>query len=136
ADRHVLLLRLLHHHHAAARPDRNAAAPAELDHRGGAFQAEDGGGTGDGGNRGLRHSLSGPPGSREYQAMNSILKGLAAFGLAFATALGAAQAAEEEGGTPHYPLVNPTQESWSFSGPFGTYDRAQLQRGFKVYREA
>jgi ubiquinol-cytochrome c reductase cytochrome c1 subunit len=24
---------------------------------------------------------------------------------------------------------------WSFSGPFGTYDQAQLQRGFKVYRE-
>ncbi|CAH1663701.1 cytochrome c1 [Chelatococcus asaccharovorans] len=29
----------------------------------------------------------------------------------------------------------PPRESWSFSGPFGTYDRAQLQRGFKVYRE-
>jgi cytochrome c1 len=26
-------------------------------------------------------------------------------------------------------------QSWSFSGPFGTYDRAQLQRGYKVYRE-
>jgi len=24
---------------------------------------------------------------------------------------------------------------WSFSGPFGMYDQAQLQRGFKVYRE-
>ncbi|MBV9994921.1 MAG: cytochrome c1 [Caulobacteraceae bacterium] len=24
---------------------------------------------------------------------------------------------------------------WSFSGPFGSYDQAQLQRGFKVYRE-
>ncbi len=29
----------------------------------------------------------------------------------------------------------PPRQSWSFSGPFGTYDRAQLQRGFKVYRE-
>jgi cytochrome c1 len=29
----------------------------------------------------------------------------------------------------------PPREKWSFSGPFGTYDRAQLQRGFKVYRE-
>jgi len=29
----------------------------------------------------------------------------------------------------------PPRESWSFSGPFGTFDRAQLQRGFKVYRE-
>lgn len=26
-------------------------------------------------------------------------------------------------------------QSWSFSGPFGTYDRGQLQRGFKVYKE-
>ncbi|HYW58929.1 MAG TPA: cytochrome b N-terminal domain-containing protein, partial [Xanthobacteraceae bacterium] len=29
----------------------------------------------------------------------------------------------------------PPMLSWSFAGPFGTYDRAQLQRGFKVYRE-
>jgi ubiquinol-cytochrome c reductase cytochrome b/c1 subunit len=29
----------------------------------------------------------------------------------------------------------PPQQKWSFSGPFGHYDRAQLQRGFKVYRE-
>jgi cytochrome c1 len=26
-------------------------------------------------------------------------------------------------------------ESWSFDGPFGTFDRAQLQRGFQVYKE-
>ncbi|MGG2362765.1 cytochrome c1, partial [Salmonella enterica] len=25
--------------------------------------------------------------------------------------------------------------SWSFSAPFGTYDRAALQRGFQVYKE-
>src|SRR5919199_635446 len=25
--------------------------------------------------------------------------------------------------------------SWSFSGPFGTFDTAQLQRGYRVYRE-
>ena len=29
----------------------------------------------------------------------------------------------------------PPRQKWSFSGPFGTYDRGQLQRGFKVYRE-
>ncbi|WP_246658678.1 cytochrome c1 [Mesorhizobium sp. J18] len=45
-----------------------------------------------------------------------------------------AQAAEE-GETPHYPLKKPAQENWSFAGPFGTYDKGQLQRGFKVYRE-
>ena len=27
------------------------------------------------------------------------------------------------------------QQSWSFSGPFGTFDRAAAQRGFQVYRE-
>ena len=26
-------------------------------------------------------------------------------------------------------------QNWSFSGPFGQYDRAQLRRGFQVYRE-
>jgi cytochrome c1 len=31
--------------------------------------------------------------------------------------------------------ATPPKEKWSFSGPFGTYDRGQLQRGFKVYRE-
>jgi ubiquinol-cytochrome c reductase cytochrome b/c1 subunit len=29
----------------------------------------------------------------------------------------------------------PPTQKWSFAGPFGTYDRAQLQRGFKVYHD-
>ncbi len=29
----------------------------------------------------------------------------------------------------------PPQQHWSFAGPFGMYDPAQLQRGFKIYRE-
>jgi len=29
----------------------------------------------------------------------------------------------------------PPRQSWSFHGPIGLYDRAQLQRGFKIYRE-
>jgi cytochrome c1 len=29
----------------------------------------------------------------------------------------------------------PPQVDWSFQGPLGKFDRAQLQRGFKVYRE-
>jgi ubiquinol-cytochrome c reductase cytochrome c1 subunit len=29
----------------------------------------------------------------------------------------------------------PKDVHWSFEGPFGTYDQAQLQRGYKVYRE-
>ena len=27
------------------------------------------------------------------------------------------------------------KEAWSFNGPFGTYDRASLQRGFQVYNQ-
>jgi ubiquinol-cytochrome c reductase cytochrome b/c1 subunit len=29
----------------------------------------------------------------------------------------------------------PPRVKWSFAGPFGKYDEAQLQRGFKIYRE-
>ena len=31
--------------------------------------------------------------------------------------------------------VPPPRLKWSFAGPFGKYDEAQLQRGFKIYRE-
>jgi len=31
--------------------------------------------------------------------------------------------------------VPPPRLKWSFAGPFGKYDAAQLQRGFKIYRE-
>jgi cytochrome c1 len=49
--------------------------------------------------------------------------------LAAALAIVAPASAAEE--TPHPPHL-----SWSFAGPFGMFDRAQVQRGFKVYREA
>lgn len=35
----------------------------------------------------------------------------------------------------HFPILKPKHEDWSFSGPFGHYDKAQLQRGLKVYKE-
>lgn len=44
-------------------------------------------------------------------------------GMAFS---GAAIAASE---------VHVEEQDWSFSGPFGTFDQAQLQRGFQVYTE-
>lgn len=34
-----------------------------------------------------------------------------------------------------YPKNKPREQDWTFAGPFGTYDRGQLQRGFKVYKE-
>jgi ubiquinol-cytochrome c reductase cytochrome c1 subunit len=69
--------------------------------------------------------------------MKAILKAVAALGFGLAIS-GAAFAQEDhaEEATPHYPLVKPVEQNWSFAGPFGTYDRAQLQRGLKVYREA
>ena len=48
-------------------------------------------------------------------------------------------AAQEEGHSEaeptHFPIHKPTQEDWTFAGPFGTYDKGQLQRGLKVYKE-
>ena len=58
--------------------------------------------------------------------MGRIFTALAAF--LITCAAGAAQAQEEA--TP--PLPHP---GWSFSGIFGTFDRAALQRGFQVYNE-
>lgn len=29
----------------------------------------------------------------------------------------------------------PTAQNWSFNGPFGTYDRGELQRGYQVYKD-
>ena len=69
--------------------------------------------------------------------MKTVLKGLAVLGIGIGIA-GTAVAQEEEhaaGGTPHYPLIKPVEQDWSFAGPFGTYDTGQLQRGLKVYRE-
>src|SRR5476651_2821195 len=31
--------------------------------------------------------------------------------------------------------AQPPRLKWSFAGPFGKYDEAQLQRGFKIYKE-
>ena len=53
--------------------------------------------------------------------------------LAFALALmvvlcGAGAAVAQEADAP-------PRQRWSFWGPFGLYDQAQLQRGFKIYQE-
>jgi ubiquinol-cytochrome c reductase cytochrome c1 subunit len=32
-------------------------------------------------------------------------------------------------------VLKPKEQKWSFAGPFGKYDKAQLQRGLKVYKE-
>ncbi|MBI1202471.1 MAG: hypothetical protein GC182_08165 [Rhodopseudomonas sp.] len=55
---------------------------------------------------------------------------LAAAGLVAGLVAGtAAPAAAQEHQVP------PPAMKWSFAGPFGKYDEAQLQRGFKIYKE-
>ncbi len=70
--------------------------------------------------------------------MNKLVKSLLSLALLTGLATGV-QAAEEgahaEGGTPHYPIHKPHNLDWSFAGPFGHYDKGQLQRGLKVYAE-
>lgn len=68
--------------------------------------------------------------------MKKILASLAA--AAFVVAAGAAIAQDDAHNAAeptHFPIHKPQQMEWSFAGPFGTYDKAQLQRGLKVYKE-
>lgn len=68
--------------------------------------------------------------------MKKLFASLVPLTLAALIGAGSAFAAEEEGATPHYPINKPRQVDWSFAGPFGTFDKGQLQRGLKVYVEA
>ena len=52
---------------------------------------------------------------------------ITAFALAASLAATAMQTAAAEDAPP--------RQKWSFSGPFGIYDPAQLQRGFQIYKE-
>jgi cytochrome c1 len=61
--------------------------------------------------------------------MRSILALVLAGSIAGLAAVSTANAAGE-----HDQPV-PPRNKWSFSGPFGKFDRGQLQRGFKVYKE-
>jgi ubiquinol-cytochrome c reductase cytochrome c1 subunit len=77
--------------------------------------------------------------------MNKLVTSLAALALVAGLGVGAAMAqdhtAAPAGGehaaseTPHFPIHHPKNVEWSFAGPFGHYDKAQLQRGLKVYTE-
>jgi ubiquinol-cytochrome c reductase cytochrome b/c1 subunit len=66
---------------------------------------------------------------------------LLAMGLTGAVLLGGSQPAaaadekakEQKAGSHETPP--PPQNKWSFAGPFGKFDQAQLQRGFKVYHD-
>jgi len=56
---------------------------------------------------------------------------IVALGLALASLLGSPTPA---GGRCRGRGVDPAELKWSFAGPFGKYDRGELQRGFKSSR--
>ena len=65
----------------------------------------------------------------------AILVGLGFASVAlFAFVIGAYNAATEETAA-HVPYEKPMDIAFSFDGPFGKWDKAQLQRGLKVYDE-
>ena len=55
-----------------------------------------------------------------------------ALGLLASTALASSAFAQE---TVDTTRLHPKDVTFSFEGPFGTYDRGALQRGFQVYKE-
>lgn len=68
--------------------------------------------------------------------MRKILGALAVAAVASGAGVAIAQEAAHNAAEPtHFPILTPKQEDWSFAGPFGTYDKGQLQRGLKVYKE-
>ena len=60
------------------------------------------------------------------KAIASVAVAAIAGALLFAS-VGSASAARQR--------AQPPRQKWSFAGPFGKFDRGQLQRGFKVYKE-
>ncbi len=60
---------------------------------------------------------------------------ITALSLAAVLSLASLPALAQEGNSSVPPTPPPPQQSWSFAGPFGTYNQAQLQRGFKIYKE-
>src|SRR5580693_3275191 len=107
AHPHRLLFRLLPHHPAAARIARDDQAAAEFDLGSGVVGA------------------AGRQGLAEADMISHRI--ITAFALAASLAATAMQTASAEDAPP--------RQKWSFSGPFGIYDQAQLQRGFKIYKE-
>jgi ubiquinol-cytochrome c reductase cytochrome c1 subunit len=77
--------------------------------------------------------------------MKTMKKFFTSIVLVAAIGAGAAQAAEEKHdlaatvehaiANGHYPVLKPEEQSWTFAGVFGKYDKGQLQRGLKVYKE-
>ena len=114
-----LLFRVLLRHPAALGAVRDNQAAAEFDLRVGVAEGRSDRSVGA---AARRARLKGAPAMKRHHRL----------AIAFALAgllcdFGAAASAQEADAPPRL--------HWSFSGPFGIYDQAQLQRGFKIYRE-
>ena len=72
-------------------------------------------------------------------SLSRLSRVIAVAGLIAGVALPACAAEDQnkEGGTEvtEHEAPVPPRQSWAFSGYFGKYDKAQLQRGFRVFRE-
>ena len=65
--------------------------------------------------------------------MKKLLAVLFGFGLLASGAI--AQESHSQAEPTHFPMNAPVEQDWSFAGPFGTYDKGQMQRGLKIYKE-
>jgi ubiquinol-cytochrome c reductase cytochrome b/c1 subunit len=68
----------------------------------------------------------------------SVLKGgkvagKAALFIALALGVAGLAGAPRQASAQEHENLQPPRNTWSFAGPFGKFDRGQLQRGFKVY---
>src|SRR5690606_23937135 len=111
--RHAVLLRLLLADHADRRPDRNAQEASTV-HR--AIRAR----------RFRRQACR----VRNTMRLTKLSRNLA-LGLTLGL-LGSSAAMAADSATARH---HPTDAEFSFEGPFGTYDRAALQRGSQVYKD-
>lgn len=64
--------------------------------------------------------------------MKKLVRSILSLAMVAGLGMGVAFAEEAE---QTYPIHKPKNVDWSFGGPFGKYDKAQLQRGLKVYKE-
>jgi ubiquinol-cytochrome c reductase cytochrome c1 subunit len=70
------------------------------------------------------------------RALSSLIGG-AALAMGIAVTAAAQEPAGQEPATAqpeHFPMLTAPRLAWPFSGLFGTFNQAQLQRGFEVYR--
>ena len=123
ADRalsHCRIFRLLPCDHAVAQLHREDKADSGFDR--GRRTSQEGG---------RRRGSPGVNGDRSQGKTLMIrFKSAALASAVLALSFGGFALAQEEVDQP-----KPPRQEWSFAGMFGTYDQAQLQRGFQVYRE-